>query len=462
MLALFLATFTFTSCEDVPEPYTLPGESGGNGGQTTEIEPAGTGTAADPFNVAAVQEEAAKLASGETATETVYFKGIVSSIKEEFSTTYGNATFFISDDGTTTNQFYIYRAYYLDNKKFTDGDTQIQIGDTVVICGKLTNYSGTLETAQNGAYIYSISGKTSGGNTGGETGGATGDGTLENPFNSVAANNYASSLASDATSDKDVYIKGKVVSIKEQYNTQYGNATFFISDDGTETNQFYVYRALYLNNEKYTSGTLLQVGDDVIICGKVTNYKGNTPETSQGNAYLYSLTSNGGGNTGDDTGDTSSANGDFETWTNGIPNNWKSSSSASNADLSQSTDAHSGSYSVKVGGNSSNNKRLSYKELTLSPGDYTMTFYAKAATSTGASLRPGYAIVSNGSISGGDSYKYGSYVNDITTEWQQVTHTFTIDTEGTYCVLIMNAKKPGGDLLIDDFTLTMGTTVIIK
>jgi len=462
MLALFLATFTFTSCEDVPEPYTLPGESGGNGGQTTEIEPAGTGTAADPFNVAAVQEEAAKLASGETATETVYFKGIVSSIKEEFSTTYGNGTFYISDDGTTTNQFYIYRAYYLDNKKFADGDTQIQIGDTVVICGKLTNYNGTLETAQNGAYIYSISGKTSGGNTGGETGGAKGDGTLENPFNSVAANNYASSLASDATSDKDVYIKGKVVSIKEQYNTQYGNATFFISDDGTETNQFYVYRALYLNNEKYTSGTLLQVGDDVIICGKVTNYKGNTPETSQGNAYLYSLTSNGGGNTGDDTGDTSSANGDFETWTNGIPNNWKSSSSASNADLSQSTDAHSGSYSVKVGGNSSNNKRLSYKELTLSPGDYTMTFYAKAATSTGASLRPGYAIVSNGSISGGDSYKYGSYVNDITTEWQQVTHTFTIDTEGTYCVLIMNAKKPGGDLLIDDFTLTMGTTVIIK
>lgn len=462
MLALLLATFTFTSCEDVPEPYTLPGESGGNGGQITEIEPAGTGTAADPFNVAAVQEEAAKLASRETATETVYFKGIVSSIKEEFSTTYGNGTFYISDDGTTTNQFYIYRAYYLDNKKFTDGDNQIQIGDTVVICGKLTNYNGTLETAQNGAYIYSISGKTSGGNTEGETGGATGDGTLENPFNSVAANNYASSLASDATSDKDVYIKGKVVSIKEQYNTQYGNATFFISDDGTETNQFYVYRALYLNNEKYTSGTLLQVGDDVIICGKVTNYKGNTPETSQGNAYLYSLTSNGGGNTGDDTGDTSSANGDFETWTNGIPNNWKSSSSASNADLSQSTDAHSGSYSVKVGGNSSNNKRLSYKELTLSPGDYTMTFYAKAATSTGASLRPGYAIVSNGSISGGDSYKYGSYVNDITTEWQQVTHTFTIDTEGTYCVLIMNAKKPGGDLLIDDFTLTMGTTVIIK
>ena len=87
-------------------------------------------------------------------------------------------------------------------------------------------------------------------------------------------------------------------SIKEEYGTQYGNGTFYISDDGTSNNQFYVFRALYLNNEKYTEGKeQLHVGDEVVVYGSVTNYMGNTPETVQGDAYLYSLKCNytGGG-----------------------------------------------------------------------------------------------------------------------------------------------------------------------
>ena len=141
-----------------------------------------------------------------------------------------------------------------------------------------------------------------------------------------------------------------------------------------------------------------------------------------------------------------------------------STSNAGNASLSQSTDAHSGNYSVKVAGTSSSNKRLSYKELSLKAGEYTMEFYVKAATADGASVRPGYAIInSDGSITGGDSYKYGDYVNDISnTTWVKVTHTFTLSSDGTYCVLIMNAKNPGKDVLIDDFKLTSGTATIIE
>ena len=132
-----------------------------------------------------------------------------------------------------------------------------------------------------------------------ETGEAKGSGTEADPYNSVAANKYTSSLAADVESEKDVYIKGKVVSIDEQYGTQYGNSTFYISDDGKADNQFCVYRALYLNNEKYKSGTTLNPGDDVVVCGKVVNFKGNKPETVQGKAYLVSLKSNGGGTTPD-------------------------------------------------------------------------------------------------------------------------------------------------------------------
>ena len=155
---------------------------------------------------------------------------------------------------------------------------------------------------------------------------------------------------------------------------------------------------------------------------------------------------------GDVVGDLTSFNGDFETWVDGLPNNWKTASTAGNAALSQSTDAHSGSYSVRVGGTNSANKRIGYKEMTLKAGTYTMKFYAKAATATGGSVRPGYTPVDASNKAG--SYVYGDYVNDLkTTEWTEVNHTFTLDADTRLALVIMNSKNPGADVLIDDFTL---------
>jgi len=90
-----------------------------------------------------------------------------------------------------------------------------------------------------------------------------------------------------------------------------------------------------------------------------------------------------------------------------------------------------------------------------------MEFYVKAATSTGGSVRPGFVPVTSGKVG---SYVYAeSYTNGITnTEWMKVSHTFSIPSDGTYCLVIMNSKNPGADVLIDDFTLTFGSTVIIK
>ena len=146
-------------------------------------------------------------------------------------------------------------------------------------------------------------------------------------------------------------------------------------------------------------------------------------------------------------------NGGFESWTDGDLDQWKSTTSASNATLEQSTDAHSGSYAVQVNGASSN-KRIAYKELTLKAGTYTFTFYAKAATDgDSVSLRPGYAIVVDGAVN--NSYKYGDYANDLTYgEWTLVSHEFTLENNTTVNLLIMNSKKPGKNALIDDATLT--------
>lgn len=121
---------------------------------------------------------------------------------------------------------------------------------------------------------------------------ATGDGTLANPYNAIAALEIASKLASGASTEEDVYVKGIISTLNDNgvYSTQYGNATFYISEDGTAKNEFYIYRALYLDNVKYNDETKtnIKLGDEVIICGKLMNYNG-TAETAAGKAYLYSL-----------------------------------------------------------------------------------------------------------------------------------------------------------------------------
>ena len=116
-----------------------------------------------------------------------------------------------------------------------------------------------------------------------------GEGTLESPYNAAGANAYISTLGADENSDKAIYVKGIICNIKEAPNSQYGNATFYISADGkTTSEQFYVFRCHNLENKKFTDNDVLNIGDEVIIYGKVVNYKGNTPETVQNEAYIYS------------------------------------------------------------------------------------------------------------------------------------------------------------------------------
>ena len=304
MLVALMVT-AFTACEDVPSPYDVPG-TGSNVPGAVEIPGGeGEGTFAVPFNTIAALNFGSKLAIGETSKNYMYIKGVVSKLapaeKDRFeNNSYGNGTFYISTDGGHGNEFYVYRVNYLGNKKFASGDTPVAVGDNVIICAKITNYNGTIETNQGEGFVYELNGVNRGGEilpSDDPEGEPSGDGTLENPFNAVAAIKYAEEVG-DAESPKNVYIKGKVAKITEQYSTNYGNATFSISDDGTTaTTTFTIFRALYLGNKKYSSGDLLAEGDEVIVCGKVTNFKGNTPETVTGKAYLYSLNGVTGGDT---------------------------------------------------------------------------------------------------------------------------------------------------------------------
>ena len=301
--------------------YSLNGEGGG-GGDTPPGpggDPAGTGTPADPYNVAAARN-AVKDFTWTSNTEydktgTVYVKGKISKIADNGtfaqSGTFGNATFYISDDGKESNELYCYRILYLGNVKYTSG-TDIKVGDEVVVCGELMNYRGnTPETVANAAYLYSLN-ESGGGGGGGDTpGGASGSGTLADPYNPLGAINAVKGLTwtsnTEYESTGEVYVKGKISRIASggtyTEGGTFGNASFYISEDGAEKDEFYCFRVLYLGNKKFEAGqTDIKVGDEVVVYGKLMNYRNNTPETVSGSAYLYSLNDGGSGGGGDTPG----------------------------------------------------------------------------------------------------------------------------------------------------------------
>jgi hypothetical protein len=132
-------------------------ESGDNneGNDDTEV----VSIANTPETAYTPEQAIAIIDAGKDLSTAVYVKGVITSIKE-VSTSYGNATYFISADGTESNVLEIFRGYYYNGDKFTAED-QLKVGDEVIVYGKLVNYNGTKEMT-TGSSIYSIGGITSG------------------------------------------------------------------------------------------------------------------------------------------------------------------------------------------------------------------------------------------------------------------------------------------------------------
>ena len=338
----------------------------------------------------------------------------------------------------------------------------------VLLYGSLETYFGVL--GMKATSWASIDGKTygkdpEGGSDDTPSGEAKGSGTEADPYNAIAAIQYAKSLGADVESANDVYVTGVISSIKYTYSSNFGTATYSISDDGKAENEFTVYGSYYLNNQPWKDGdTQIEKGDVVVVCGKVVNYKGNTPEFVTKKNWLVSISkSTGGGDTpepptpgpGGDTV-TDLVNGDFESWVSDTePTGWKSASTASNAEVSKSVDARNGSFACKVGAPGTQNKRLATQEITLEAGSYTFSYYAKSTTTNVCQSRAGYVPVTNGSVG---AYKYGGYVDINNSEWTLVSYDFELTSTTTLCLFASNPKETAGktisqDILIDDATL---------
>jgi len=135
----------------------------------------GSGTKADPYTVFGVNEYLQELGSGVVSPDAVCVKGKVSRITEEFSADFGNATFFISDDGSfygtddknidMDRDFYAYRVKFFKGRKWTASDPQIKLGDDVVLYGKVVLYKGNTPETDfgSGPFLFSLNGKDEGG-----------------------------------------------------------------------------------------------------------------------------------------------------------------------------------------------------------------------------------------------------------------------------------------------------------
>ncbi len=96
------------------------------------------GTQADPYTVA----DARLAIDASTGVTGVYVTGIVceggSSLND------GAMNYWISDDGTETNKFEIYKGKGLNGANFTSTD-DVKVGDVVVVTGNIKKYSSTYE-----------------------------------------------------------------------------------------------------------------------------------------------------------------------------------------------------------------------------------------------------------------------------------------------------------------------------
>lgn len=106
--------------------------------------------------------------------------------------------------------------------------------------------------------------------------------TAENPYTVAQARE-----AIDAnTNVKGVYAKGIVSKIVTEYNSQYGNISYNISENGTETaDQLQAYRGKNFNGENFTSADDIRVGDKVVIYGDLIKY-GSTYEFAANNQLV--------------------------------------------------------------------------------------------------------------------------------------------------------------------------------
>lgn len=281
-------------------------------------------------------------ALGEAAGSGKYVTGTITSITE-VSVANGNATYVISDisAGVKQNEMIVYRGKYVGGANFTSAD-QIHVGDVVVVSGSISQYKSVNQMAQ-GNQIETISAAAvaapeftpNGGGfvvstdvtitcaTAGNAIYYTTDGTpptksstlyegaihldatttinaiayigeesslvVEKTFTLTAPMTVAEACAALGSEDpiNNAAVSGIVYQV--DHCTAGGNATYWISDDGTNTGSVLeVFNGYGLNGAAFVENGI-RVGDEVVVFGNLTIFNTTIYEFSAG-SRLLSLT----------------------------------------------------------------------------------------------------------------------------------------------------------------------------
>ena len=233
------------------------------------------------------------LADGATSSETYTVTGYITEVVGSVSR--NQQSFWMAD---TKDGGKVFEAYYAN---LPEGVNEFKAGMKVKITGNLMKYvkDGKVTPEIKNANVEILENGEGGDTPSGDAG------TIDNPYTVAQALEIIN--AGTYTKDK-VYVSG-IVSKIDEISTQYGNATYYISDDGKTDKQLQVFRGYTLGGEKFQSEDDLMVGDKVIVWGVLTLYNSKTPEITGSQLYaINDETAGGGGGGGSATGDASSFN----------------------------------------------------------------------------------------------------------------------------------------------------------
>ena len=485
VLMAAMAAFTFSSCEDVPEPYTQPTKPGA----PTTPEVATQGTEASPYTVT----DAKTVKTGTSKYIKGYIVGYVPD-KALNEAIFGDAS---SAETAPTN---ILLAAKADEKEVNNcmpiqlpaGDlrTALNLKDNsgnlkkeLIICGNIETYFGA--TGLKSPVYAKIDGKEIGKKPGDTTPGsdlkgeAKGDGSEANPFNSVAAQKYTAALEAGKATDKEFYIKGKIQEIKFQYSTKYGTASVYIADDANST-KFYVFGVRYFGGEKWKEGDMtLKEGDEIVVCAKLVNYMGNTPETNQGGKLISvnGKTSAGGGEVKPDPTPDTPAGGNID-MTDATIQSGKSGDVelATNGYGSQKVDQEATWYTWKIGDITFKGAKIAISEGKNGKGIqmqgdaadatkqgflFNATAFAKEiktvtilfSTKAKSTYAPSYTFYAAKAANGKDTAIKGKSTNEVSGDFKTYTETFDLSAQNVKHFTLSNNTK--GALYIEKIIITL-------
>ena len=273
-----------TVVAEVKNPTVVIMEQGGGGE---------TGAEGTKVTCAKAVELCNALAAGESSAEAYSITGYITDVFANINN--NQQSFWLAD---TKDGGKMIQAYWAN---LPEGVEAFTVGSKVTITGKLLKYVKT-----DGTVVAEVKNPTV---TIDETGGGTvtpdqpvegtpaGTGVESDPYNVAGALTYIQTLSAEDKPEALVYTKG-VISEVVKLGTS-GSIQFKMQDKNVN-NSLLVFYCNNLGNVPFKAQTDLKVGDEVIVCGKVVNYAGNTPEYAPG-AYLVSLNGKtegeGGGST---------------------------------------------------------------------------------------------------------------------------------------------------------------------